>query len=847
MLENCPGGTQGPFTDSGYSSALGVPVTRSLAHNPDAEADRDDTTVYTGTTSVDDSHRRSHVQELANEIYRQLQLDENTQEWESISKQVPNLIKAFAIRVGSFFGTSAGRSAMRFLHKHSSDFVSVVDNLLILDDDRPKGSGNGLEIMSLAEKMDLWANRNDVADERKHEDLFEGVVDEDDKLDAAAVELLSYRNNLVGSPPYNWLMSTLRRDLKSIGNAPEIAIRNQLLEMLPSGEISRRHPPKTHSVTFEIAWDILRTINGRPSEGKCFSGAEVYLENENSDGSLVNVLRYSQSRWPSGGEEFLSMLDAIRRHDSLMATSSSCISSSDSFKLSARVLHHTLRVAVNGLSYFVAERGEQLAWLAVNLNRHRNRGRTYEPYLNGEGFIMVPPSAASSPGETMALEIQVIQGDHVTMWDNRLAEAESEESNLSELALQLRDLDVATSPPTVGTYSDRSATGRLRESLLSLETTTSRQSSLDSDMLSISDRSEHIDPFSKPPEASVIFNEILHRLLDDWGRNKCCQSSPKQSSQSSGATQRGGSTSDSSTSISRGGQKRPLRPSDNDDELDDGDSDLPRPKKGARTELPPRKCFACPFWKKKPRAHRDCFGYKLSRIKDVKQHLARQHTPIHCERCLKVFHDRQSKREHFESDEPCVRGQHGELDGVSNEQNEDLRRKSKRGQTESEQWFAIWHILFPRITQPDSPYMDFEQSQEFAEWEEFCQKRGPAIVAEEMNRYISAGSSSPDWLPELLQMAQSGFRAAFEEFRAQNGSSFSSSETDDVDGNWAEIEEQAVQADGEESSTVQHRPVVDQPTGTAEQIDIQLNVNGQNFEDYQQFGDWLDWGESSLQ
>jgi hypothetical protein len=106
--------------------------------------------------------------------------------------------------------------------------------------------------MSLTEKMALWADKNDVAHEREREAVFEGVADENDSLETAETELMSYRNNLVGSPPYNWLMSTLRRDLRSCGSAPETAIRNQLLETLPSGEISRHRLPWTHDITFEI-------------------------------------------------------------------------------------------------------------------------------------------------------------------------------------------------------------------------------------------------------------------------------------------------------------------------------------------------------------------------------------------------------------------------------------------------------------------------------------------------------------------------------------------------------------------------------------------------------------------
>jgi hypothetical protein len=121
-LEQSTSYSRGPFTDSGYASALGaLAASRAPPEDSHVDGDEDCTTVYTGGKSIGDFHRRSHVQELAKEIYRQLrlQLDESKQSWELISRDAPTLIKAFAIGVGSFFGTSAGRSVMRFLHKHS--------------------------------------------------------------------------------------------------------------------------------------------------------------------------------------------------------------------------------------------------------------------------------------------------------------------------------------------------------------------------------------------------------------------------------------------------------------------------------------------------------------------------------------------------------------------------------------------------------------------------------------------------------------------------------------------------------------------------------------------------------
>jgi hypothetical protein len=115
------------------------------------------------------------------------------------------------------------------------------------------------------------------------------------------------------------------------------------------------------------------------------------------------------------------------------------------------------------------------------------------------------------------------------------------------------------------------------------------------------------------------------------------------------------------------------------------------------------------------------------------------------------------------------RGSTAILTGINNEQREDLQKKSKRGQTEGEQWYAVWNILFANTPRPDSPYMDFEQSRDFASWVEFCQGRGAEVVAEEVSRHVWGVYSTAEGIAELVQVAQSGFRRVFEEFQAGMG------------------------------------------------------------------------------
>lgn len=168
-------------------------------------------------------------------------------------------------------------------------------------------------MLSLAEKMALWANKEGVSEETR-EGLFEGVgADEDDKLDPA--ESSNYRKILIGSSRYEWLMSTLRRELRSANAiSPDLAIRNRILEILPCGEVSRHRPPRSYDIIFELSWDILAGA-GLASK---FSDDEISVDDGCGSGSIT-VLHYAQDRWSSSGMPLLFLLDDLIQHRAVVS------------------------------------------------------------------------------------------------------------------------------------------------------------------------------------------------------------------------------------------------------------------------------------------------------------------------------------------------------------------------------------------------------------------------------------------------------------------------------------------------------------------------------------------------
>lgn len=113
--------------------------------------------------------------------------------------------------------------------------------------------------------------------------------------------------------------------------------------------------------------------------------------------------------------------------------------------------------------------------------------------------------------------------------------------------------------------------------------------------------------------------------------------------------------------------------------------------------------FACPFQKYNPHKYHRCLKYTLTRIKDVKQHIYRQHTqsPYYCARCYKVFTTTDDRDEHTRHAD-CEKRHPPQFDGISEEQRNELKKSSPRKKPLQEQWYEVWEVIFPGHPRPQS-------------------------------------------------------------------------------------------------------------------------------------------------
>lgn len=116
--------------------------------------------------------------------------------------------------------------------------------------------------------------------------------------------------------------------------------------------------------------------------------------------------------------------------------------------------------------------------------------------------------------------------------------------------------------------------------------------------------------------------------------------------------------------------------------------------------------FACPFQKFDPHKYHKCLKYRLNRIKDVKQHIYRQHTqrPYYCARCYEFFTTRDDRDEHSRRAD-CKTRQPPRFEGINDDQRNELKKSSPRGKPLQEQWFEVWEVVFPGCQRPQSAFI----------------------------------------------------------------------------------------------------------------------------------------------
>ncbi len=172
-----------------------APMKRAQLHRA-ASRDEDAKHLYSAATSVDPICSRRYIQELSQDLYRNLQTQLSQPDWHSVTQALPDLIKTFASKIGQE-GDSQVHLDIMYLCPQASQVSGlpaclqavpcsltratprardIVRNLedLFHDDRLDSTRKEGPESMSLLDKMDLWNRKGAEGGAEADKRLFEG-------------------------------------------------------------------------------------------------------------------------------------------------------------------------------------------------------------------------------------------------------------------------------------------------------------------------------------------------------------------------------------------------------------------------------------------------------------------------------------------------------------------------------------------------------------------------------------------------------------------------------------------------------------------------------------------------
>ncbi|KAI0552900.1 hypothetical protein F4679DRAFT_28524 [Xylaria curta] len=198
----------------------------------------------------------------------------------------------------------------------------------------------------------------------------------------------------------------------------------------------------------------------------------------------------------------------------------------------------------------------------------------------------------------------------------------------------------------------------------------------------------------------------------------------------------------------------------NDNGEDEDEEKEPPPRKRVE-QLKEDALLACPFVKWKPLSYRSCHKYIMKDIRRVKQHLRRNHMrPLYCPTCWETFKVEETFYSHIEG-RSCLPKPKRELEGVTSTQQGLLEHKADRKLSRSDQWYAIFSILFPDSPRPRSAYLESDLSAELLDFQNFMATDGLEIVEQTVHEQIP--TSLIPQTEEIVTFSQVVFQQAIPE------------------------------------------------------------------------------------
>ncbi|KAI9685935.1 MAG: hypothetical protein M1822_004213 [Bathelium mastoideum] len=338
------------------------------------------------TSSLPALRDEGYISDLAKELFSALKpCKPDGDTLERISEMFPDLLRAFALKLGHEAQTPMHRDVSFFVHKNRRRIQGFFEDMFPLKNVVPSDA-DGIQNGDFALRRFLEEQDDNIYEYHEneprptsetHEDLDWGTNspepnDEDEASDEdteTAPNTSAYHDFIVKTAAYNWLVASLRKETTLTRPNPDLMenIRTEIFAALPSiHRVSRRVPSQGYKVIFELDWDPLSFVKEQQyieSADKALERA-ITLTGSANDAQALTTREYLRQMWPTTGEHVMRLVTIAvqntRGHHS-------AFNLPDGTELEARIEGSKFIVTTIGTGDSLAEIGQQFAWLGAAL------------------------------------------------------------------------------------------------------------------------------------------------------------------------------------------------------------------------------------------------------------------------------------------------------------------------------------------------------------------------------------------------------------------------------------------------------------------------------------------------
>ncbi|KAI0402500.1 hypothetical protein F4802DRAFT_575304 [Xylaria palmicola] len=363
-------------SDSGYATLSYSNLDRLVnaghdINDNDNDNDNDNETVYSEVAGSSGMRTESYVEALADDLFVKVRGEQiSPQMLGKLSEALPTLLKTVALNIGYKNRTQIQRDVMIFIHKQreaiTTAFRAHYEDVKDLDSKETTSLGSNLsEIVN-------WLYSIDESSFEAYDEAEDPVRwDHPEEHEPETPGLEEYRKILAEDSTYDWMLAHLHRYLILPPVSCDIMnpIRHKIQLAFPQTKyVSRNISPQEVQVTFTVKWDIMGFLR-QQDYGIAHSEAipnSITLSGTETHALALPCQQYMVRLWPLTGLQTLKLIQ--KTLDSMEHKKKLSFSTPSRLTLEASIFDGTsIVVTASGLPYFVAEVGEQLAWLGSAL------------------------------------------------------------------------------------------------------------------------------------------------------------------------------------------------------------------------------------------------------------------------------------------------------------------------------------------------------------------------------------------------------------------------------------------------------------------------------------------------